>query len=64
MIVPVSIGGLALAVLLYCGAKTVSDFRAERLGWATFGLTVAILAPAALTFLAVTLAQFVRAGGL
>lgn len=42
---PALIAALAMAVFLYCGWKTIGDFRARRWLWAGIGLLITLAAP-------------------
>jgi len=63
LIWPVGIMALAVVTLIYCGSKTVADFRTRRSGLAVLGATITILAPAALGAMGFALFSFIRGGG-
>lgn len=64
MNLPVLIAALALAVPIYCAAKTASDLRAKRFGWAMAGAVLAVLAPSALAVMARASFLVTRSAGL
>ena len=62
MIAGIAMIALALATFIYCGIKTIHDFRARRRAADAAGAAVAILAPAVLGMMGFGLTRFMLNG--